>query len=103
MIKLFASACIEAPTEVMWAQLAKLEDIQLWSEAIIQARCEGPIVQGVGAERTCEQVGNRTIQERWTAWDEGRTFQNEGFATAARGKVQTDGYRRKVSSTTMRV
>ena len=79
MIKLFASVCIEAPAEVVWAQLAKLEDIQLWSEAVIQARCDGPLAQGVGAERTCEFVGNRTIQERWTAWDEGRSFQYEGF------------------------
>ena len=29
MITLFASACIEAPAEVVWAQLAKLEAIQL--------------------------------------------------------------------------
>jgi hypothetical protein len=29
MIKLFASVCIEAPAEIVWAQLAKLEDIQL--------------------------------------------------------------------------
>lgn len=79
MIKLFASACIEAPAEVVWAQLAKLEDIQLWSEAVVHARCDGPIAQGIGAERTCELVGNRTIQERWTAWDEGRSFQYEGF------------------------
>jgi hypothetical protein len=79
MIKLFASACIEAPAEVVWAQLAKLEDIQLWSEAVVHARCDGPIAQGVGAERTCEIVGNRTIQERWIAWDEGRSFQYEGF------------------------
>lgn len=79
MIKLFASACIEAPAEVVWAQLAQLEDIQLWSEAVVQARCEGTISQGVGAERTCELVGNRTIRERWIAWDEGRSFQYEGF------------------------
>jgi hypothetical protein len=64
---------------VVWAQLATLEDIQVWSEAVVQARCEGPIAQGVGAERTCELVGNRTIQERWIAWDEGRSFEYEGF------------------------
>lgn len=29
MSKLFASACIEAPAEVVWARRAKLEDIQL--------------------------------------------------------------------------
>ena len=79
MIKLFASVCIEAPAEVVWAQLAKLEDIQLWSEAVVHARCDGAISQGVGAERTCELVGNLTIRERWTAWDEGRSFQYEGF------------------------
>ena len=79
MIKLFASVCIEAPAEVVWTQLAKLEDIQLWSEAVVHARCKGPISQGVGAERICELVGNRTIQERWIAWDEGRSFQYEGF------------------------
>jgi polyketide cyclase/dehydrase/lipid transport protein len=79
MIKLFASVCIEAPAEVVWAQLAKLEDIQLWSEAVVRARCEGTISEGVGAERTCELVGNRIIQERWMAWDEGRSFQYEGF------------------------
>src|SRR5262245_58747338 len=78
MIRLFVSICIEAPVEVVWAQLAKLEDIQLWSEAVVQARCEGPISHGIGAERTCELVGNRTIHERWIAWDEGRSFQYEG-------------------------
>ena len=29
MIKLFASVCIEAPAEMVWARLAQLEDIQL--------------------------------------------------------------------------
>jgi hypothetical protein len=79
MIKLFASVCIEAPAEVVWAQLARLEDIQLWSDAVVQAHCTGLITQGIGAERTCELVGNRTIQERWIAWEEGRSFQYEGF------------------------
>ena len=79
MIKLFASVCIEAPAAVVWAQLAKLEDIQLWSEAVLQARCEGAVSQGVGAERTCELAGNRIITERWVAWEEGRSFTYEGF------------------------
>jgi hypothetical protein len=59
-----------------WEALARLalqrirEDIQLWSEAVIQARCEGPITQGVGAEHICELAGNRIITERWMAWEE---------------------------------
>ena len=78
MIKLFASVCIEAPAESVWAQLAKLEDIQLWSEPVLHARCTGAVAQGVGAERVCELAGNTTITERWVAWDEGRSFTYEG-------------------------
>ena len=79
MIKLFASVCIEAPAEIVWARLAKLEDIQLWSDSVLRARCEGALSQGVGAERTCDVAGNITVKERWVAWDEGRSFTYEGF------------------------
>ena len=79
MIRLYASVCIEAPTSIVWARLAKLEDIQLWSEPVLHARCDGAISQGVGAERTCELAGNRIIKEQWVAWDEGRSFTYEGF------------------------
>src|SRR5689334_18084699 len=78
MIKLFASVCIEAPAAIVWARLAKLEDIQLWSEPVVHARCIGAVSQGIGAERVCELVGNATITERWVAWDEGRSFTYEG-------------------------
>jgi hypothetical protein len=78
MIKLSASICIEAPAAIVWARLAKLEDIQLWSDAIIWARCDEARSQGVGAERVCAIAGNRIIREHWVAWDEGRSFQYEG-------------------------
>lgn len=79
MIKLKASECVEAPVDTVWARLAKLEDIQLWSENIVNARCEGALSQGVGAERTCELAGHRTITERWVSWDEGHSFAYEGY------------------------
>src|SRR5947207_4138942 len=79
MIKLFASVCIEAPAPTVWASLAQLEDIQLWSDSVLRARCAGAVSQGVGAERTCELAGNLTIKEHWVAWDEGRSFKYEGF------------------------
>ena len=44
----------------------------------MRAHCEGALSQGVGAERTCELVGNYIIKEHWVAWDEGRSFQYEG-------------------------
>ena len=78
MVKLFASVCVEAPVEIVWARLARLEDIRLWSEAVLDARCEGPLSQGVGAERTCDLRGGITIRERWVAWNEGHSFTYEG-------------------------
>ena len=78
MVRLYASACIEAPAAAVWARLARLEDIRLWSEQVLRARCEGAVTRGVGAERTCDLVGNMTITERWIAWDEGRSFTYEG-------------------------
>ncbi len=99
MIKLIASVCIDAPVAVVWARLAKLEDIQLWSESILHASCDGKLVQGVGAERTCRLAGNLTVQEQWIAWDEGHSFQYEGFGipmvkrATNRWSVQPEGQR----------
>jgi hypothetical protein len=78
MIRLAGSVCIEAPAGEVWARLARLEDIQLWSEAVVAARCGGEISGGVGAERTCDLRGGVTIKERWLAWEEGRAFTYEG-------------------------
>jgi carbon monoxide dehydrogenase subunit G len=79
MIKLSGSVCVDAPEDAVWAQLTKLEDIQLWSEPVVHARCDGPVARGVGAERTCDLRGGVTIKERWLAWDEGRSFTYEGL------------------------
>jgi hypothetical protein len=78
VITVSASACINAPTHDVWEALARLEDIRLWSEAVIDARCEGAASRGVGAQRTCDLRGGVTINERWVAWDEGRSFTYEG-------------------------
>jgi polyketide cyclase/dehydrase/lipid transport protein len=58
--------------------LARLEEIRLWSDAMLDARCDGLLAQGVGAERTCDLRGGVTIRERWLAWDEGHSFTYEG-------------------------
>jgi len=78
VIRLESSVCIEAPTPVVWEALARIEDIRLWSEAVRDSRCEGPIRRGVGAEHTCDLAGGITINERWLAWDEGHSFTYEG-------------------------
>lgn len=33
----------------------------------------------MGAERTCDLKGGLTIVERWTAWDDGRSFTYQGI------------------------
>jgi Polyketide cyclase / dehydrase and lipid transport len=79
MINLNTSVCIEAPASEVWNVLSKLEDIRLWSETVLDARCEGPTSRGVGAERTCDLRGGITITERWLAWHEGHSFTYEGI------------------------
>jgi hypothetical protein len=85
-------------------RLARLEDIRLWSEAVLDARCEGASSRGVGAERTCDLRGGVTITERWLAWDEGHSFVYEGvgipFVAHARNEwsVQAEGDRTLVTS-----
>jgi carbon monoxide dehydrogenase subunit G len=104
MINVSGSVCIDAPTEHVWAALARLEDIQLWSEAVQDARCDGPISRGVGAERTCDLRGGITITERWLEWDEGRSFTYEGsgvpLVARARNEwtVRADGERTLLTS-----
>ena len=74
VVTLVDSVCIDAPVEAVWQHLAQLEDIALWSSAVVAARCDGPVSRGVGAERTCDLKGGITITERWLAWDEGRSY-----------------------------
>ena len=90
MITVAMSVCIDAPASEVWAQLARLEDIRFWSEAVVDARCEGVASRGVGAERTCDLRGGITVHERWVAWDEGRSFTYEGFGVP--GVAQARNY-----------
>ena len=79
MITLHSSVCIDARAADVWDRLARLEDIRLWSEAIVTARCREGRAHGVGAERTCRLTSGVVIRERWLAWDEGRSFTYEGI------------------------
>ncbi|MBO0839163.1 MAG: hypothetical protein J2P28_27135, partial [Actinobacteria bacterium] len=46
-----ATVCIEAPADEVWRCLARIEDIPLWSRAIISASTVPGHERGVGAER----------------------------------------------------
>ena len=78
MTRLEGSVCVDAPAPLVWTALARIEDIHLWSEAVRDSRCKGPISRGVGAERTCDLAGGITLRERFLAWKEGRSFTYEG-------------------------
>lgn len=78
MITLRSSVCIDASPDRVWERLARLADIRLWSEAIVDAQCPEGRDRGVGAERTCRLVGGVVIREHWLEWEEGRSFTYEG-------------------------
>jgi ligand-binding SRPBCC domain-containing protein len=77
MFKMTTSACVEAPADVVWAHLARLDQISVWTDVIHRAHVSGTCSAGVGAERTCELGGGRALHERFVAWDEGRSFTYE--------------------------
>ncbi|MBI1375947.1 MAG: hypothetical protein GC157_00465 [Frankiales bacterium] len=68
------SVCIDAAPEAVWSVLARLEDIVLWSDAVQSAVTAPGRDRGVGAERICVLRGGITLTERWTHWEEGRSF-----------------------------
>jgi Polyketide cyclase / dehydrase and lipid transport len=104
VITLRSSVCIDAPAADVWDRLARLEDIRLWSEPIVTARCTDGRAHGVGAERSCRLTGGVVIRERWLAWDEGRSFTYEGvgvpLVSGARNRwtVQPEGGRTLLTS-----
>src|SRR5262245_19545993 len=76
MLKLEATACIDAPAEDVWKWLSELDAVPLWIGAIKKAHCPA-IRRGVGASRVCE-LKAATIIETIINWDEGRSFEYRG-------------------------
>lgn len=79
MLKMNGTACIEAAPEQVWQVLADVENISLWSEAVVSAEICSQTQTGVGLERVCRLQNGITITERWTEWEKGRSFTYEGF------------------------
>ncbi|MEK7863590.1 MAG: SRPBCC family protein [Chloroflexota bacterium] len=77
MFRMTTSACIEAPADVVWAHLARLEPVHVWTDVIHRSYMSSACTSGVRAERTGELRGSRSLHERVVAWDEGRSFTYE--------------------------
>ena len=75
---LTSSVCIDAPAADVWQWLARIEEIPLWSRAVVSARTVPGCERGVGAERVCQLVGGITLSERWVEWHEGESLTYEG-------------------------
>lgn len=74
MLKMIATACIEAPVDKTWSILSDIENVDRWVDPILSASCEGAPNRGVGASRTCQLKGNVQITETWTEWSDGKSF-----------------------------
>lgn len=79
MIKIISSACINANVKDTWSILSQVENINLWSEPVLKSYCSGSIITGVGVERTCVLKGGIKINEKWVAWEEGKSFTYMGY------------------------
>jgi len=79
MLRMNASACINASPETTWNILADIENIYLWSESVLSSKCKGTQKSGIGAERVCQIGKNLVITERWIDWIDGISYTYEGF------------------------
>lgn len=77
MHRMSISACVEAPAEVVWAHLSRLDQIHVWTDLIHDSHMTGACRSGVGAQRTCELGHGRRNHERVIAWHEGHSFTYE--------------------------
>lgn len=104
MFKMKMSACVHAPVDVVWAHLSQLDRLHLWTDAVHHSFVSSSCAVGVGAERTCELGGARTLHEKVVAWEDGKTFTYEStdapLMKLARNRwtVQADGPYTRVTS-----
>jgi carbon monoxide dehydrogenase subunit G len=76
MLRMTATACVDAPAEKVWSVLSDLERIHMWVPAIRHSYCPERN-RGVGALRVCE-LKQATIRETVVEWDEGHSFTYRG-------------------------
>lgn len=77
-MEMVMSVCINASKAQVWKVLADVENISLWSSAVVSAKTED-IKTGVGTRRTCELSNNSTFFEEWTEWVENEFYTYQGF------------------------
>ena len=99
MLRLSASVCIDAPPEQVWADLARLEAIELWSEPVLSARCAPGRDRGVGAVRVCRLRGGLLGYAQFpggAASTDGVVITHSAFGTRGTARAPFDGGRTAV-------
>lgn len=61
---------IQAPRDDVWGVLADVQGISKWAAPVSEAQVEGD--PGEGATRHCTFADGGSIDERFTAWEDGR-------------------------------
>jgi hypothetical protein len=74
MLTIDSNTEIDAPIDLVWKKLAKLDDVQHWVTSVKSARYATEQTEGVGAERVCDVDGLGTLQETITDWRDGETL-----------------------------
>jgi len=77
MLEARQTVTIDAPADVVWRALAKLDAVSSWSHAVSKAYLKSSRDRGVGAERVCEVAGLGTLTERVVHWSEGEALSYE--------------------------
>ncbi|MEP2426107.1 MAG: SRPBCC family protein [Paracoccaceae bacterium] len=77
-MKITMSVCIRAPKSQVWKVLADVENIPLWSSAVVSAKADDK-KPGIGTKRTCRLSNQSAIFEEWTDWNENESYTYRGF------------------------
>ncbi len=68
---------VNAPAELVWQKLAKLDEIHVFVQGISNSVYSSKIRAGIGAQRTCYIDGVGSLVENIVEWNEGSGFKYE--------------------------
>jgi hypothetical protein len=70
MLEVSRTIEIDAPLEVVWSRITKLDDVSEWSGDVLEAHYRTDTKRGVGAARLCEVRGVGQLDEEVVEWEE---------------------------------
>lgn len=77
MITMTTDICVDVPVETAWRQMARIDEVHLWAQVLVDSYCTSEQTRGLGAERACTLRNGMMVTERFTHWEEGKAFTYE--------------------------